>query len=89
MNQDLYLNRVQSKFLQMISAMTGIHDACQGIASSPSQEGIDEIAKLATVFQTATEEFQASVMDFLQNVAEPSEEVKITASQTDIGYKIN
>jgi hypothetical protein len=33
--------------------------------------------------------YQGALMDFLKNIAEPSEEIQITSSQTDVGYKIN
>jgi maltooligosyltrehalose synthase len=89
MDEGLHLSKVQIKCLQTFSAMTRLHDACQKLVVSPSQEAIDEIAELATTYQSANEEFQGALMDFLKNVAEPSEEMQITSSQTDIGYKIN
>jgi len=89
MDEGLHLSKVQTKCLQAFSAMTKLHDACQKLVISPSQEAVDEIAGLATVYQSATEEFQGALMDFLKNIAEPSEEIQITSSQTDIGYKIN
>lgn len=89
MEEGLYLSKVQTKCLQVFSAMIKLHDACQELIVSPSQEAINEIAGLATAYQSMNEEFQSALMDFLKNIAEPSEEIQITSSQTDIGYKIN
>lgn len=89
MDEALHLSKVQGKCLQTFSTMTKLCDACQKLITTPSQEAINEIAELATIYQSSTEEFQGALMDFLKNIAEPSEEIQITSSQTDIGYKIN
>lgn len=89
MDDGLYLNRVQTKCLQTFSAMSKLHDVCQKLVASPSQEIIDEITKLAVVYQSSNGEFQDALMDFIKNIVEPSEEIQITSSQTDIGYEIN
>jgi hypothetical protein len=89
MDENLHLNRVQVKCLQTFFAMSKLYEACQKLVISPSQDSISEISELASAYQETSGEFQDSLMDFLQNIAEPSEEIQITASQTDVGYKIN
>lgn len=89
MNEKTYLDKVSNKTLDILSVSMDLHNSCKELISSPSQENIDQIASLASKYQEISEEFQNSIMDLLKSIVEPSEEIKITSSETDIGYKIN
>jgi len=80
-------NRLSSRCLEMLSAVSQIHEIAKKLQVSPSQEDVDQIPTLISKLEEANSDISSCLMSFLQEIA--SDDVTETdAKQTDLGYKL-
>jgi len=83
----IHLNRLSAKCMEVIKSVANIHEQSKAIAEQPLQERIDNLAKVASVFQQNSEEMQNCLLSFLKEITKSEEDVA-DASETEFGYKL-
>jgi len=87
MDEIVQLNRLSSKCLDVLSAVSKIYDTSKAIAIDPRQENINKLVSLVNELQEADSQINECLLSFLKEVA--NEDVLETdAVETDVGYKL-
>lgn len=80
-------NRLSNRCLEMLSAVSQIHEIAKKLQISPLQEDVDQIPVLIAKLEEVNVDISSCLMSFLQEIA--SDDVAETdAKQTDLGYKL-
>lgn len=87
MDQFVNLNRLSSRCLDLLSAVSKIHDLSKALAIAPSQENIDKLTDIVSEFQLASSEIPDCLMSLLKEVAQ-NDITEADAIKTELGYKL-
>jgi len=80
-------NRLSNKCLEMLSAVSQIHEIAKRLQITPSQEDIDQIPSLINNLDEANADISSCLMSFLKEIA-LDDVTETDANKTDLGYKL-
>lgn len=87
MKDIVQLNRLSSKCLDVLSAISKIHDMSKALVIDPKQENVDKLTFFVNEFQEASSQIPECLMSLLKEIVQDDIE-ETDAIETDLGYKL-
>mgnify|MGYP003451548326 CR=1 FL=1 len=87
MKEIVQLNRLSSKCLDVLSAISKIHDISEALVIDPKQENVDKLTSFVNEFEEASSQIPECLMSLLKEIANEDIE-EVDGIETDLGYKL-